>query len=100
MRRFQSDEEALALIDSGAILNEDELQELAYYMGIDDEYGENRRWSRWRKTIVDLCGRYFAIEWDEGLTEMQPDEFYEQPYEVNLNEYDKVIHVKEWVKKE
>ena len=84
-------------IDNGEELNEKTLQELAYYYGIDDEFGENRRWSRWRKTILNLNGRYFAIEWDEGLTEMQPDEFYNQPYEVKLKEYDKIIHVKEWI---
>jgi hypothetical protein len=28
---------------------------------------------------------------------MQPDECFDQPYEVKLKEYDKVIHVKEWV---
>ena len=90
--------EIVKAIDNGEKLDEGTLRELAYYYGIDDECGENRRWSRWRKTILHLNDRYFALEWDEGLTEMQPDEFYEQPYEVRLNEYDKVVHVKEWVK--
>ena len=79
-------------------LNENILGDLVYCYDIDNEYGENRRWSRWVKTIVKLKERYFAIEWDQGLTEMQPDEFYNQPYEVKLKEYDKIIHVKEWIK--
>ena len=93
-------DEVIKAIDAGKELDENTLCDLAYYYGIDDEYGENRRWSRWRKTILNLNGRYFALVWDEGLTEMQSDEFYEQPYEVELKEYDKMVHVKEWVKKE
>lgn len=90
-------EEYLNKIDAGELLTEDELLDMAYYFSIADEYGENRRWSRWVKTICKLGERYFAVEWDQGLTEMQPDECFDQPYEVKLKEYDKVIHVKEWV---
>ena len=97
-RHINDINEVIKAIDNGEELSESILKDLVYSYDIDNEYGENRRWSRWARTIVELNGRYFAIEWDQGLTEMQPDEFYEQPYEVKLNEYDKVIHVKEWVK--
>lgn len=101
MRRYiENIDDILKAIDNGVELDERVLEDLAYYQTIYDEYGENRRWSRFVRTIVDLNGRYFAIEWDQGLTEMQSDEFYNQPYEVELKEYDKVVHVKEWVKKE
>ena len=100
MRKYiENIDDILKAIDAGEELDEKVLEDLAYYQTIDEEYGENRRWSRFVKSIVDLNGRYFAIEWDQGLTEMQPDEFWEQPYEVELKEYDKVVHVKEWVKK-
>lgn len=100
MRNYiENIDDILKAIDAGEELSEKVLQDLAYYQSIEDTYGENRRWSRWVRSIIDLNGRYFAIEWDEGLTEMQPDEFYEQPYEVELKEYDKVVHVKEWIKK-
>lgn len=92
-------DEIIKAIDTGKKLDEKILTELAYEYSVNDEYGENRRWSRFVRSIIDLKGRYFAIDWDQGLTEMQPDEFYEQPYEVELKEYDKVIHVKEWIKK-
>ena len=92
-------DDVLKAIDAGEQLSEGVLQDLAYYQSIEDTYGENRRWSRWVRSIIDLNGRYFAIKWDQGLTEYQEDSFYDQPYEVELKEYDKVVHVKEWVKK-
>lgn len=101
MRQYiENIDDILKAIDNGVELDERVLEDLAYYQSIYDEYGENRHWSRFVRTIIDLNGRYFAIEWDQGLTEMQSDEFYNQPYEVELKEYDKVVHVKEWAKKE
>ena len=100
MRKYiENIDDILKAIDAGEELDEKVLEDLAYYQTIDEEYGENRRWSRFVKSIIDLNGRHFAIEWDQGLTEMQPDEFWEQPYEVELKKYDKVVHVKEWIKK-
>jgi hypothetical protein len=61
-------EEYLNKIDSGELLTENELLDMAYYFSIADEYGENRRWSRFVTTICKLNDRYFAIEWDQGLT--------------------------------
>lgn len=51
------------------------------------------------ESVVCLCGRYFSIYWEEGLTEYQPNEFYDQPEEVEKHEYDKTIHVVEWIPK-
>lgn len=100
MRKYiENIDDILKAIDAGEELDGKVLEDLAYYQTIDEEYGENRRWSRWIRSIIDLNGRYFAIEWDQGLTEYQPDEFWNQPYEVELKEYDKVVHVKEWIKK-
>ena len=40
--------------------------------------GENRRWSRTNINIFEADGRYFQIEWEEGLTEYQENEAYRQ----------------------
>ena len=79
-------------------LTEHELSRLACDYSIEDSRGENRRWSRTVTSIVELNDRFFAIVWEEGLTEMQENSFYDQPYEVELNEYEKVqvIKVREW----
>jgi len=85
-------------IDNKIKLTESEIEELVWGFSIDTKYGENRRWSRSVQSIIDLNGRYFAIDWEEGLTELQDNAFYEQPYEVVKTE--KTIVVTEWVKKD
>lgn len=95
---YKEAEYYLNKIDNKEELTERELLDMAYGFDIENEYGENRRWSRWVKTICKLNDRYFSIEWDQGLTEMQPDECYDQPIEVELHEWDEVktIHMREW----
>ena len=89
----------LQKIDNKEELTEDELSHLVYEFDKEKDYGENERWTRSVTTIVELCDRTFAVNWEEGLTEDQPDEFYSQPYEVELREYEKTITVREWVEK-
>lgn len=90
----------LAKIDSEENLTENELKTLVYEYEVESEYGDNERWTRPVDTISTLGGRFFKTFWHEGLTEYQEDEFYDQPVEVEKKEYDKTIHVVEWVTKE
>ena len=98
---YKEAEYYLNKLDNGEELTERECLDMAYEFDIENNYGDNRRWSRMVETICDLNGRYFRVFWDQGLTEMEPDACYEQPYEVELNEYDEVrtVHVRKWVKK-
>ena len=66
---------------------------------VEEISGENRRWSQGMQTIFKVDNRYFSICWEKGLTEMQENEFYDQPEEVELKEYTKTITVKNWIKK-
>lgn len=84
-------------IQNGEELTEEELEKLVWNYGIESDYGENRRWARHVTSIVKLCDRYFSVGWEEGLTERQENEFYEQPYEVKKHIYEKTIIVTEWV---
>lgn len=84
-------------IDNGEKLTEKELRELICGYDVNTEYGDNRRWSRSVTTIVELEGRFFSIDWEEGLTECQENEYYNQPVEVKKNIYEKTITVTEWV---
>ena len=87
-------------IDSGEKLNESELSSLVWdFEEVDREYGDNRRWSRSVTSIVKINDRFFCVEWENGLTENQPDEFYDQPYEVEKKTYEKTITIAEWVSK-
>lgn len=65
---------------------------------VDREEGENLRWVKPITSIFELCGRFFAIDWYESLTECQNNEYYEQPYEVT--KHTKQITVTEWVRKD
>lgn len=92
--------ELLRKIDAGENLTEEELRLVIHDFGFESEYEENRRWTRCVSTISELCGRYFMTVWDEGLTECQENEYYDQPEEVELVEYEKTITVREWKRKE
>lgn len=95
------EEEMVGKIDSGEKLSEWELKNLVYNGNeVDIEYGEDRRWTRDMESIIKLGDRYFSIMWEQGLTECQENEFWNQPVEVEKKEYDKMIHVVEWVAKE
>lgn len=88
----------LEKILNGEELTEEELEDLVFDYEIDCQDEDCDRWVTYVKTIVNLCDRYFAIDWERGLTEMQENGFFEQPYEVKKVEYEKVIQVTEWVK--
>ena len=77
------DEYVLNKFDKGEQFTEKELRDIRWsFKEIDTSYGENRRWSRSARTILEIGDRYFALDWEEGLTEYQEDEFYNQPIEL------------------
>ena len=88
--------ELLLKIDSGKSLTEEEIRNLIYDYEIECIPGEHGRWTQTIESICKLNNRYFSVYWEQGLTEYQEDEFYEQPVEVQLTEYPKVITVREW----
>ena len=91
------DEIMVKKIDRGELLTESELRAVVFETNeIERNEGENRRWTRSVESIISMCGRYFCIVWEEGLTEKQENEFYDQPYEVAKVTYDKTITVTEW----
>lgn len=93
-----TDTEFLERFDKGETFSESELGSLRWeFPEVETIYGENRRWSRSAQTIFEVQGRLFALDWDEGLTESQDHEFFEQPYEVEKRT--KTIVVNEYVKK-
>lgn len=93
------EKDLLSKIDSGENLTERELKMLALEFDIERIEGDNRRWQREVRSISQLGDRTFAVDWQEGLTECQENEFYNQPIEVIKNEYEKTVKVTEWVKK-
>lgn len=86
-----------AKIINGENLTEQEIKELVWDYEIEREEGEHGRWTRSMMSIVKLCNKYFAVNWENGLTEYQENGFYNQPYEVVKHTYEKTITVTEWV---
>lgn len=85
-------------IKNGERLAEREIQTLVYEgYEVAEIAGDDLRWTRCMKTIVELCGEYVAIEWQKGLTECQEDVFSEQPYIVEKRERVVQKVVVEWV---
>ena len=85
-------------IDKGEPLEISELREMREY-SIDRTYGDNRRWQRSVTDVCEMLGRYFALHWEEGLTESQEDDFMDQPYEVFQNKVLKVEQITTYTKK-
>lgn len=69
---------------------------LEYEINKYREYGDKGKKDRLVYSICYLCNRYFELDWCEGLGKYQENCFYEQPYEVEKNEYEKTITVTEW----
>ena len=56
------------------------------YEKIDLAEGDCGRWTQDMETIIQVGNDLWAIPWDRGLTECQPNEFWEQPYRVERRE--------------
>lgn len=93
------DKDFLARYDAGEKFSTDELQEILWgWPQVKEIEGSDHRWQREMTTVFEVGGRLFALDWMKGLTEMQDNDFWEQPYEVR--EVTKMVEVKKYVKLE
>ena len=93
------EKELLNKIDTKHKLTEKELKALICTKEVERIEGDDIRWQRSIQSIVELDGRYFSIDWQQGLTECRKNDFDDQPYEVTKKIYEKTITVTEWNKK-
>lgn len=85
--KYTEYEKALMKLDLGEKLSESEIRTFLHNSDeVYEEKGEDRRWSRSVTTVVKIDDKLYAILWEEGLTENQEDSFYNQPYEVELEQ--------------
>ncbi|WP_252241518.1 hypothetical protein [Clostridium sp. ZBS18] len=89
--------ELLRKIDNGGKLTRNELCDIIFEFEVERNYEKNRRWSRNVTTISQIGDRYFSTNWEEGLTEYQENEYYNQPIEVEMKTYEKTITITEWI---
>lgn len=95
MDKFERD--ILNKIDEGQSLTERELKTLIWEYEVERDEYEQRRWTMGVCSIVCLNDRYFSICWEEGLTEMQEDEYEYQPEEVKPIEYKQMRVIREYI---
>ena len=84
----------LEAFDSGYKFSEADLAELVSECSCEEfSYGKSR-WVEHKVTIINFENRLFAINWSEGLTELQENEYQYQPIEVKIEtEEIKVRHL-------
>lgn len=80
----------------------EELEEMIYSGDEERKYFDNRRWSRTVESIVEVDNKFYRVNWEEGLTESQENEFYDGEYPevkkhegVNAKRFTKWINVDE-----
>ena len=78
-------------IDNGEKLSREEVEDLVLWgKEVYREYGENRKYRRPILSIISLLGKLYAVNWEEGLAGYH-DEFWNQPYEVELKEWSVMV---------
>lgn len=94
-----TEQEFLNRVNRGKEFDKNELKKLATENNweIDRISNGNGRWEEYMTTIFKVSNRFFAINWEQGLTECQENFYNEQPYEVEP--HDKVITITEWVRR-
>ncbi len=86
--------------DSGEEFDEYKLAEMREaYKQVDETYGDRHRWTESVNTVFQVGERYFCLEWEKGLTELQENQYYEQPYEVYPVTEEKIIKITHYEKK-
>ena len=87
----------LRLSNNETNFSECELRELVFEYSFEEISSGDGRWYKRMTSCIKIGAgdkfRYFAIEWDKGLTENQDHMFDNQPYEVARKIEKKVIEV-------
>ena len=73
-------------IDNGEKLSREEVEDLVFGdKEVYRECGENGKYRRPILSVISLLGKLYAVNWEEGLADYH-NEFWNQPYEVELKE--------------
>lgn len=63
-----------------------DLLEIGEHKVVAEIEGDSGRWTKSMTTIIQVEEDLWAIDWEQGLTEYQENEFWEQPYRVERKE--------------
>lgn len=85
-------------MENGENISKQDLKTLVFECNeIQRDYGDNRRWLRSVNSYIQVKDRIICVPWEEGLTEMQENEFFDKPYFVKKHTYEKTVTVTEFV---
>lgn len=89
IKKYRVEEEILTpeeKLEKGLKLREDDIETLLFEREeIYEEDGEVREWNRSVTTVIEANdGNQYVIHWEKGNTEMQSNDFWEQPERVEL----------------
>lgn len=98
--KYTWEERIIIKLESNIPLTESEINDFIWtFEEVYREEGEDRRWFRSILSVHKVNDKLFAVEWEQGLTENQENEFRKQPYEVELKTEEIVITKTTVVKK-
>ena len=81
---------------SGEPFSEEEIENILMSYTIAEKRRKWQRWSQPITSIVSLCGHTFQIDWRNGLTEEQDNEYPNQPFEVTSYTHIEMVTVTDW----
>lgn len=69
------EDEILNNFDNGISMSDDDMSEAIFMYEIDREDLDEYRWTTLTRSVIKVKDRYFEIDWIQGNTEMQEDDF-------------------------
>lgn len=69
------EDEILKKYDNGISMSDDDMSEAIFMYEIDREDLDEYRWTTLIRSVIKVKDRYFEIDWIQGNTEMQEDDF-------------------------
>lgn len=82
---------------SKRFFSEDEVKELIWESEVDQKIIDSSRWSMSMESIVKIDGKYYRVHWEQGATEYQENEYYEQEAD-EVERKTKMVEVTDWYK--
>ena len=92
VNKYSPEEAIINKLNNGTNLSESELRDLYEYFGVVyEERGDDGRWSRHMLTVYRIGDKNYALDWNEGLTENQENDYSNQLYEVSVEEVEVTV---------
>lgn len=80
---------------STKFFTEDEVKELIWESEVERNILDSSRWSMSMESFVEFEGKYYRVYWEQGSTEYQENEYYDQEA-TQVERKTKTIEVTDW----